>query len=87
MKRNTQADNIITNIKVKIYLTIPEISATKIETWNFHVNESSKGRYDMILGRYILIELVLNLKLSEQSIKEYGGPLKGSMAPMIDLGM
>ena len=34
-------------------------------TWNFHVDESTKVRYDIIVGRDILTALVLNLKLSD----------------------
>ena len=60
--------NITTNLKVGIYFTLPELIATKIVTWNCHVGDSAKGRYDIILGRYILTALVLNLKLSEQII-------------------
>ena len=48
--------------------------------------ESAKSRYDMILGRDKLTELGLNLKLSEHVIKLDDGPLKGSTAPMVDLG-
>ena len=33
-----------------------------------HVDDSAKGRYDMILGRDLLTELVLNLKLSDNVI-------------------
>ena len=54
MKWHTQEGNITTNIKVKIYFTLPELNATKIMTWNCHVYESAKGRYDMILGINIL---------------------------------
>ena len=57
-----QAGIIITNPKVKVYFTLPEISVTKIMMWNFHVNKYAKGRYAMILGRYLLIYLVLNFK-------------------------
>ena len=56
--------NITTNMKVEIDLTSPEFSATKIMTWDCNVDEYAKGRYDMILGRDIWIELVLNLKFS-----------------------
>ena len=52
-----------------------------------HVNESAKGRYDMILGIYLLIDLVLNLKYSDHVIESDGGPVKGYLAPMVDLGM
>ena len=44
------------------------------------------GRYNMILGRALLTELGLNLKLSEHVIKADGGPLKGLTAPMVNLG-
>ena len=30
-------------------------------TWNCHVGDSAKGRYDLILGRYLLMELRLNI--------------------------
>ena len=40
----------------------------------------------MILGRDLLIELVLNLKFSENVIESDGGPFNGSTTPMVDLG-
>ena len=61
MKWHTQAGNIATNIKVKIDFTLPELSAEKIVACNFHVDNSAKGRYDMIIGRYILTDLGLNI--------------------------
>ena len=50
---HTQAGNITTNIKVKIYLTLSEFSAKTIVAWNCHINGSDKGMYDMILSKYI----------------------------------
>ena len=50
-QRTMQAGNFITNREVKIYFTIPEFSATKLVTRNFHVDESTKSEYDIILGR------------------------------------
>ena len=61
MQWHTQVGIITNNIKVEIYFTLPEISATKIVTWNFHVDDSAKGGYDMILGRYLLTALGSNL--------------------------
>ena len=55
-------------------------------TWYYHVDDSTKGRYDMILVRDMLTALELNKKLSEHVIKSDGGPLKGSTSPMVDLG-
>ena len=55
--------------------------------WKCHVDEFSKGRYDMILGRDLLIGLVLNLKLYEYLITANYGTLKGSTSPMVDFGV
>ena len=49
-----QAGNITTDYKVKIYLTSPDFSVTKIVTWDFHVAEFAKSSYNVILGRYLL---------------------------------
>ena len=54
MHWNMQAGNITTNINVNIEFTLPELRETKIVTWNYHVDDYTKGRYDMILGRDIL---------------------------------
>ena len=51
----TQEGSITTNLKLEIYFTLPELNATKIVTWNYHVDESAKGRYDIILGIDLLI--------------------------------
>ena len=51
MQCHTQAGNITTNIKVKIYFTLAELIATNVVTWNVHVGDSAKGGYAMILGR------------------------------------
>ena len=59
----------------------------KIVTRNCHVDDSDKVRYDMILGRYSLTVLVLNLKLSDHVIKADDRPLKGLTAPMVDIGV
>ena len=81
-----QSVNIITNLKVKIDFTSPELSAMKIVTWDFQVDDSAKGRYGMILGIDLLKPLGLNQKFSEHVIKSYYGPLKGSSAPMVGMG-
>ena len=86
MQWHTQAGNITTDIKVKIDFTLHELSATKIVTWNCHVDEFNKGRYDMILNRDILTELVLHLNLSDQVIESHDGPFKEFLAPLVDMG-
>ena len=51
-----------------------------------HVDKSSKVRYDMILGRDILKDFVLNLKFSNHIMKADDGNFKFSTAPMVGLG-
>ena len=82
-----QAVNITNNLKIKVDFTLPTIIVKNIVTWTCHLDDSDKGRWDIILGTNILTELVLNLKLSEHVIEADGGPFKGSITPMIDLGM
>ena len=84
---HTQAGNITNNLKVKIDLTSPELSAKKIVTWNCHADSSSKGRYDMVLSRYIVIALGSNKKISKHIIQADYGHLKASSSPMVNLGM
>ena len=55
-------------------------------TWKCHVDDSTKGRYDMILGQYLLTELGLNLKFSDHAIEADDGTFIGSTTPMVDLG-
>ena len=54
MQWHTQAGNITTSIKVGVHFTLPTFSVTNVMTWKYHADDSSKGRYDMILGRYLL---------------------------------
>ena len=85
MQWDTQAVNINTNLKVKIYFTLPERSAMKIMMWDCHVDDSTNDRYGMILGIDTLTGLRLNLKFSEHVIEAYDGPLKVSTSSMIYL--
>ena len=78
-----QAGKITTNIRVKIYITLPELSAEKIMAWYCHVNDSYKGRYYMVLGKDILTALGLNLKLSKHVRKADYGTFKVSTAPWL----
>ena len=50
MQWHTKAGSINTNLKVDVDFTLPELSAMNVITWKFHVDDSAKGRYDMILG-------------------------------------
>ena len=51
--------------------------------WNSHVYDSAQCRYFMILGRDLLTELALNLKIPHV-IEAYDGHFKGSTVPMVD---
>ena len=86
MKWHTQAVSITNNLKFKIDSTLPELIPTKIVVWNFHMDDSTRGRYDMILGRDLFTKLVLNLKLSYFVVDAYDELFKGSAAPMVDMG-
>ena len=86
MQWQTQAGNIITNLKVKIDITLPTLSTMNVVTWKCHMGDSSNGRYNMILGRDLLTELGLNLKISNHSIKYHDRPSIGATAPTVDLG-
>ena len=55
-------------------------------TWKFHVDESAKGRYGIILGRDLLTELRLNIKISKHVIEADDGPFMVTTSPMVDLG-
>ena len=82
-----QASNITTNIKFEVEFTLPELSLSNVATWKCHVDDRSKGRYNIMLWIDLLTWLVLNLKLSDNVIKADDGPLKGSISPMVGLGM
>ena len=69
MQWNTKVGEITTNKEFKIDFTLPELSATKIVTWNCHVNVSDTGKYDMILGRDLLTVLELNINVSDPGIE------------------
>ena len=84
MQWHTQSINITTNHKVKVDFTLPALSAMNVVTWKFHVDDSAKGRYDIILGKDLWTELVLNLKLSEHVIKLDDGTFKRYKTPMVD---
>ena len=68
MQCHTPTGSITTNLKVNILFILPEITGTKIVTWNFHVDDSAKVRYDMILGIYPLTAILLDITLSDHVI-------------------
>ena len=78
-----KTENITTNIKVKVDFTLPTLIAMNLVMWKCHVDDSARGRYDTILGHDLLIELGLNLKLSEHFIKPDDGTFKGLQHPWL----
>ena len=58
-----QAGKFTTSTNVNV-----EFGATKIVTWKCHVAKSANSRYDMILGRYLLTALGLDIKFYENII-------------------
>ena len=85
MQWHTQDGNITANIKVAVGFTLPGLSPAYVVTWNCHVDEYTKGRYDTIIRRYLLTELVLNLKLSGNAMESYYVTFKGSTETTVDL--
>ena len=53
MQWHMQAGNITTILKVQVYFTLLALSATNGVTWKCHVDDSAKGRYDMIIRKYL----------------------------------
>ena len=51
IKWHTQASNITNNIKVRFYFTLLTLIATYVVTCKCHEDDSTKGRYNMILER------------------------------------
>ena len=47
----TQAGKFTTSNKVNVNFCLSEFSVTKMVMWKFHVEEFTKSRYNMILGK------------------------------------
>ena len=64
-----------TDLKFNVDFSLPALNATNFVTWEFYVDDSAKGKYNMILGKiFLLTELGLNLKFPEHIIKTDDGP-------------
>ena len=77
MRWHTQAVSITNNHKVKVDFTLLALSSKNAVTCKFHVNDSAKGKYDVILKQDLLTEIGLNLRFSEHVIESDDGPFKG----------
>ena len=51
------------------YYYIITISGAKIFTWQCHVDDSTSGRNDIIIGRDLITKLVINIKNSKNTIE------------------
>ena len=61
IQQHTQAGNINTNLRVKVEFALSALSSMDFLTCKFHVDESAKGGFDMILGQDLLTESWLKL--------------------------
>ena len=64
----TQAGKFTTSNKVNVEFCLLGFIVAKIVTWKFQVVESTNSRYNMILGRYLLTALGLDLKFYKNVI-------------------
>ena len=55
MQWHIQDDNITTKIEFEVDFALSALIATNFVTWKFHVDEFAKGRYDIMVGQYLLI--------------------------------
>ena len=53
--------------------------------WKFRVDESTNGRYEMVLGRDLLTALGLDLRFSNNAIIGRKVPYKGCSTPIVDV--
>ena len=75
-----------TSKEVNVNSCLQEFSGTKSALWKYHMDDSNKSRYDMILGRYILMALGLDIIYFYKNIK-VGSEVsyEGYTAPIFDL--
>ena len=69
---------------VNMDLWLPEFNATQILMCTCHVDNYTEGRYNMILGRYLITTMVLDIKFSDNIIIDRAGTHEGFLAPMVD---
>ena len=70
----TQYGDFKTSNKETVYFCLPEFSATNSMMRKCHVYEFTNSKYNMIIGRYLLTKLELNLKFSENATIGGEGP-------------
>ena len=80
-----QSGKFVTSKNMNVDIFLPEFSGTKIVTWKCHIDNSTNGRYDMILGRDLITTLGLDIIFSEGVIICRKIPYKGFLAPLVDV--
>ena len=60
--------------KVSINFYLPDLNASKIMTWTFHMGDSTESRFNMFPGIYLLNIFGLNIKLFKKIIEGSMGP-------------
>ena len=68
---------------MKVYFCLPKFGTKKIVTWKYQVDESTNGRYNMILGRELITALGLDLKFSGDVIIVHNGIYEGCLSSMV----
>ena len=69
MQWHTQSGNITTNLEVKVHFISFKLNVMNVVMWKCHVDDSDKGRYNIILEQDILTDLGSNLIMSEHVIE------------------
>ena len=73
----------MTTHTTNVDFVLTELNATKILTWNFHVDDLWKhSRYNMIMGQDLLSELQIYLYFSGYTIRVNVGAYKGCTISM-----
>lgn len=76
VKWTTAAGNFKTNYKVEITFNMPELSKSKIYTWQTHVlNHGMLSNYDIILGRDFMQEAGIKIDFETNQLSNEDGEL------------
>ncbi len=67
----TEAGSFTTTKKCQVEFTLPEFTKTKSVQWDLHVNSqpNKNGRYDLIIGRDLMIELGININFQDSTLQ------------------
>jgi hypothetical protein len=80
-KWKTLGRTFITNYESLLYFKFPELSTSKVVTWQAHIDDKTSSRevvYDMIMGMYLMTSIIITVDCEQICIR-WGGteiPLK-----------